>query len=533
VRQTMSRLVALVLFSAVVAGCLAEPRAPPPEDRGLPGLPPEYTREYPRAKCIDGTLLNLLGDWGRNVTGCNVRTTVTHKGNEVTIAVNPKDPGNIVAGAKDYTQPGAGQCVWDGIYTTKDTGQTWKNQQVPGSNWARLSNPTEPVTPLSKHWCATDPVLGAGPNGEFYYSVMGYQCDPVSASPTGDGVLPQGGLNDWAFNCVQMYVLKSTDGGLTWPQITALTPAGSYPVSFNDRQWLHVDPLTGDVYVGWIVFHGVVVENWFYYSSDGGQTFVGPRIVSQNPGPGGVDQPGGGGQGTMITSGPGGAVYMSWNCGANTRLVVSRDGGRNFDLPVNVPTKCNSKVLYPSPENSRGLPRVPDAPFPAADYGDGPYSGNLYFVARTDAFGHADMGFLRSTDQGRTWSNLTKLNDDNATDAAQFFGAISVNRHGVLDVVWYDQRNDPDHHRFDLYYTYSLDGGDTWAPNVRVTEVMSAPEPSKHQNGMVFIGDYIDIDSSDDYAHPVWVDTRNGQSDVYTAWIERPAYPIGHPARGA
>jgi hypothetical protein len=105
VRQTMSRLVALVLFSAVVAGCLAEPRAPPPEDRGLPGLPPEYTREYPRAKCIDGTLLNLLGDWGRNVTGCNVRTTVTHKGNEVTIAVNPKDPGNIVAGAKDYTNP--------------------------------------------------------------------------------------------------------------------------------------------------------------------------------------------------------------------------------------------------------------------------------------------------------------------------------------------------------------------------------------------------------------------------------------------
>ena len=527
--QAPSALIVLTVLGAGLAGCMSNNQEGPREsDRRIPGLPDAYTTEFPRLRCADSTTVNILSSrWTNGTRACNIEMTTTNIGNEVTISVNPNDPNNVVGGAKDYTQPGAGQCVWDGIYTTLDGGATWRNQQVPGSNWARLERPQEPVTPLSKHWCATDPVLGFGPAGEVYYSVMGYQCDPVSASPTGAGTLPDGGLNDWAFNCVQMYVLKSTDGGLTWPQITAIQPAGAYPASFNDRQWLHVDPRTGDVYVGWIVIHGVDAENWFYWSSDGGVTFNGPQIVSKTEGPGGVDVPAGGAQGTMITSGPDHDVYMTWGCGATTSLAVSRDGGRTFAAPVGAPTKCDDKVLYPSDENPRGLPRVPDAPAPAVDYAsDSPYSGRLYVVSRTDAFGHADIGFLRSLDGGSTWDTLRKLNDDAGNDSAQFFAAISVNPHGVIDVVWYDQRNDPEHHRFDLYYTYSLDGGDTWAPNARVTEVSSAPEPSKHQNGMVFIGDYLDIDSSKDYAHPIWVDTRNGISDVYTAWIERPAHPI-------
>jgi hypothetical protein len=511
-------LAAAILLATVFAGCVT--KAPPADgdDDRIPGLPDAYSSAYPRLRCLGDRALNIFAaDWGRNSTGCNHEMTPKNLGNEVTIAVNPTNPLNVIGGAKDYTQPGAGQCVWDGIYTTLDGGKTWKNQQLPGSNWKRLSDSTEPVTALSKHWCATDPVVAFGPHGEAYYAAMGYQCDPVSASPTGAGTVPQGGFNDWAFNCVQMYVLKSTDGGLTWPTVTALEPAGEYPATFHDRPWLAVDPKSGTVYIGWIT---ALDENWFYHSPDG-VDWEGPIIVSQQSSAAG-DVPGGGGQGTMIAPGPDGMVVTSWDCAENTKVAISHDYGRTWDLPVDAPTHCNAKALYEG-----GRPRVPDAAFPAVDHSDGPYQGNLYFAARTDEFGHADIGFLRSRDGGKTWDPLQKLNDDSDKEAGQFFAAIGVNPNGVIDVVWYDQRNDPAHHTFDLYYTYSLDGGDTWAPNARVTEVASAPEPSHHQNGMVFIGDYIDIDSSIDYAHPVWLDTRNGVSDVYTAWIERPSHPIG------
>jgi len=509
---------ALLLVATAFAGCAGQV-APPADDHKIPGLPDAYSDEYPRLRCLDGTTMNIFRELlDRASKGCNHEMTPQNLGNEVTIAVNPTNPLNVVGGAKDYTQPAAGQCVWDGIYTTVDGGLTWKNQQLPGSNWNRLAGKTnEPTTALSKHWCATDPVVAFGPHGEAYYAAMGYQCDPVSASPTGAGTVPQGGLNDWAFNCVQMYVLKSTDGGLTWPTVTALDPPGSFPATFHDRPWLAVDPESGTVYIGWIT---ALDENWFYHSPDG-ITWTGPIIVSKQSTPAG-DVPGGGGQGTMIAPGPDGMVVTTWNCGDNTQVVISHDHGQTWDLPISAPTKCNDKALYPG-----GRPRVPDAAFPAVDYSDGPYKGRIYIASRTDAFGHADIGFLRSRDGGKTWDALQKLNDDTDAQAGQFFAAIGVNPNGVIDVVWYDQRNDPAHHSFDLYYTYSLDGGDTWAPNSRVTEVMTAPEYSHHQNGMVFIGDYIDIDSSVDYAHPVWLDTRNGVSDVYTAWIERPADPIG------
>ena len=117
---------------------------------------------------------------------------------------------------------------------------------------------------------------------------------------------------------------------------------------------------------------------------------------------------------------------------------------------------------------------------------------------------------------------LSRINDD-ATETDQFFPAVSVSPTGVIDVVWYDRRHDPENRLLDLYHTYSLDGGRTWAPNTRVTEVSSDPVHSLHQGGFVFIGDYIDLDSSVDCAWPAWVDTRHGKADVMTACLERPS----------
>jgi hypothetical protein len=119
---------------------------------------------------------------------------------------------------------------------------------------------------------------------------------------------------------------------------------------------------------------------------------------------------------------------------------------------------------------------------------------------------------------------------------------VSVSPGGVIDVAWMDteggmnftcdaQCDDGEYQGLNEKYVYSLDGGRTWSEEFSVRD---APDPawdpklSHHQNGMIFIGDYNDIDSSWQAAHPVWPDTRDGASvKVYTATILRPMFAEG------
>jgi hypothetical protein len=183
---------------------------------------------------------------------CNFEATLspdTRQANELSIAVNPADPLNIIATGKDYTPNEAGDCVWSGVYTTMDGGKTWKNQNVPGSPWKKLGDPNAPVNQdFSKFWCATDPVLAFSPDGKTaYWSVMPYQCDRASGSKTGRGVLPQGGFNDWFWTCSAMYVLVSHDGGLTWPTWKQVAFG---PRLEHDKQWIATAP-NGNVLLCW------------------------------------------------------------------------------------------------------------------------------------------------------------------------------------------------------------------------------------------------------------------------------------------
>src|SRR5581483_5419431 len=95
---------------------------------------------------------------------CNHQATsspATRQANELSVAVNPLNPKNIIATGKDYTPDQAGECVWAGVYTSMDGGATWKDQNVPGSPWAIKADPTKAGdrTPFTSFWCATDPVV--------------------------------------------------------------------------------------------------------------------------------------------------------------------------------------------------------------------------------------------------------------------------------------------------------------------------------------------------------------------------------------
>ncbi|HWH07755.1 MAG TPA: sialidase family protein [Candidatus Thermoplasmatota archaeon] len=512
----------LVLLALVAAGCVSTPGATvPPVPEGPPRVAlPHFDAALPAPLplCHEGRCdFEMTPDEGR-------------QGNEVTIAVNPLDPRNVVGGAKDYYPADAGECVWDGVYVTHDGARTpYEDRSFDGSPWRQLQSPDpSKLNYASQFWCTTDPVAYFDLTGNLYYVLMAYQADRVTGSKFCEDLCPgtpatQGGaLNDWAFNRAAQIVAISSDGGDTFHTFTAVAD-GSFPVAFHDKAWIAAQNDGSAIHVLWLSF--LAGGQMYFRSTDGGKTYTKVEqfatLVT------------GAGQGSFVDVGPGDEVYASWGADDGAMLVRSKDKGETWDAPRKVVDMVPTSIengLSPRDRRNLGFPAM------ATDkFADSPFAGAVYFTWQDgrDQGDPSNVYFAASFDGGETFTEPLRLNDD-ATSAPQLMPAISVSPGGVIDVTWVDQRLDADGLLLlDQYYTYSLDGGRTWAPNVRVRDAQDEgwdPNLSHHQNGMVFIGDYVDIDSSWQAAHPVWPDTRSGEVvDVYTATLLRPMFAVGFP----
>ena len=99
--------------------------------------------------------------------------------------------------------------------------------------------------------------------------------------------------------------------------------------------------------------------------------------------------------------------------------------------------------------------------------------------------------FVRSTDDGLTFSAPHKINDDPVNpNKWHWFGTFAVAPNGRLDAVWYDTRNAANNTDSQLFYSYSTDAGVTWSANVAVSNAFNPSEGYPNQNK---IGDYITI----------------------------------------
>jgi hypothetical protein len=131
--------------------------------------------------------------------------------------------------------------------------------------------------------------------------------------------------------------------------------------------------------------------------------------------------------------------------------------------------------------------------FLAVDRSGGPTNNNVYMVASVSPFGGngTDVMFSRSTDGGATFSAPHRINDDPInSNKWHWFGTLSVAPNGRIDVVWNDSRNAANNLDSQLFYSYSTDGGVTWAPNVAVSNSFNPLEGWPIQQK---IGDYITI----------------------------------------
>ncbi|MDQ6617883.1 MAG: glycoside hydrolase [Actinomycetota bacterium] len=120
----------------------------------------------------------------------------------------------------------------------------------------------------------------------------------------------------------------------------------------------------------------------------------------------------------------------------------------------------------------------------------------------------------RSTDGGQTWTDPVAINDDDpAKQFDSFYPQLGVAPNGRIDAVWQDNRDQSDFH-FNVRYSYSTDGGVTWAPNMLISD-----RPVNFNLGVSYNSDLRQppgVASANQYAAIGWADTRLANDNTQT-----------------
>ena len=424
--------------------------------------------------------------------------------NETPIAVNPANPKNMITGANDWNYNDG--CA---VNTSFDGGKTWTptlpDGFIPGVT-AYTNDPNVPGT--GSYDAGGDPTIAFSPDGSTAYFV----CQAFDFTSPYE---------------IALLLNRSHDGGRTWQQtgLTQISSGTGNGVSkgsngqFPDHENLHVDPVTGWVYVTWAQFNGssthspVVVA----ISRDGGDTFTQTQVTT-----GTVRN----NQDQRIVTDPAGNAYLVFDNGIQggkgTALYVSRlaRGSSTWSTPYAFATLTDPVCIFPPYcfNISGGQFRAGGSyPAPAFD----PANGRLY-VAYADIKGTYGQMYVQSA-PGDDLTHWTAPSVISAVAGDQFQGELSASSGGRLDAAFYD-RSYSGNTMVDVTYATSSDGGATWR-TVRVTPTSFDPSAWGVPSGSgfrPFIGDYNGIASTATTAQITWTGVSQPAPfnlDIYTATV--------------
>lgn len=496
---------------------------------------------------------------------------------ETTIAVNPMDPNNLIAGQND-SRVGYNHC---GIDYSFDGGRSWGDQLPPF--WQRLNrNPAGHTVlggspALHTYDAASDPALTFDSQGRAFFTCVLFDVNDnangilVASSPAGAG----GSF----FNNVPAGTRSS-------PSAFVVVEDNNDPIA-HDKEFITADsnsssPFRDNVYVTWTVFNyscGITKDQYcsskiyFSRSTDHAVTWSKPVEISRvAPGLcffGNYFDPTQSASACDFDQGsdpivrPNGDIVVVFenentaadNPNAQELAVVSRDGGLTWSTPVKVGNDVT--VGEPQCDLGRGpeecIPgayiRTNDFPRIAVNRGN----GNVYATWQDYRTGNFDIQLAASTDGGMTWTEAAMpVNAEDGKD--HYFAAISVVASNSdqgegesaagdrIGISYYRTDRVPNENTPGVFKPaagngvraepsdYSLAGGrglNTRYEAVKVSPTF--PPPDGIQQG--FNGDYSGLVLVGTTAHPIWSDTRNvapsGQNvtrdeDVFTDSVKLP-----------
>jgi len=399
------------------------------------------------------------------------------------LAINPVNGQNIVVAWMSYQWQ---QKIVIKTRTSFDRGSTW-------------SNPVS-IPHFSPTYQSADPSMVFDNSGALFLSYVDYRQNPDSGA---------------------VFVVKSTDGGLSWGNpveaINGFDDGSKEPV---DRPWITLDRSAdngqGNIYITtkpapWInppnrpyfirsTDHGTTWDAWKYVDST--NWLVGNMIASP------MASPAVSGDGSFYCIYP--SYLVSQSVYARYLMASSDDGGNSFAYNEVM------KITKPAddPLAKKGYQLVSDP----AD------ADHLLFCFPASTYGDMDVFIVESHDEGKSWSEPARVNDDPVGNGKmQDLAWADFDNNGNLVINWRDHRNAAGtgyETAYEIWGAYRKKDSTTFSANFRISDTLVEYDNVLSNSG----NDFMCVKLRNDTLYSVWGDTRNGKLNI---WFQRMKVPGG------
>jgi hypothetical protein len=400
-----------------------------------------------------------------NAQHLNVLISTTNYPDEPSIIINPKNTNQLYGGANIAS-----------YYYSNDAGYTWEEGTIHSAQCGVWG----------------DPVLLCDTAGAFYFFHLS---DPP--------------IGSW----IDRIVCQKTETlGGEWNDGSYMGLNGT---KAQDKHWAAVDWKNNNIYVTWTQFDAYGTSDPSYFSNimfsrsyDAGMSWS--PAVQINKVSGDCIDSDNTTEGAVPAVGPEGQIYVSWAGPAGLVFDRSFDQGDTWledDIFVSdIPGGWDYAIT--------GIYRANGLPVTTCDTSGGPYRGTIYinWTDQRNGYDDTDVWLVKSIDDGNTWSQPIRVNDD-PPGKQQFFTWMAIDQtNGYLYFVFYDRRN-YDNDNTDVYMARSTDGGGTF------TNFLISEEPF-YPNSGIFFGDYTNLIAHNNVIRPIWARCHDYQMSIWTAIID-------------
>jgi hypothetical protein len=399
----------------------------------------------------------------------------------------------------------------------------------------------------------------------------------ITINPTNPDHLAAMVMSSSLFDCnspncrVDLLLYTSTDGGVTWEEqkpfstaqqaneagMVAFAPDGTlYAVAVRDgaitlnhaqadtgyemgranqvevtrgqfaaRPWLQLHPETGEV----LLSYDAQVQNsfaapGFIQSADAGQTWSTTRRAGQSVALADLQafqaSPF---ADVQVLTGEGDKLALvwawspaAWSWPMGVWIALSEDGGQTFAMPTEIAETWGPVATAV-------------------------HHNNYYLLYRTGTESEQALALAISQDGGLTWSASLVNGDIPLSFDVDKAPGLGVAPDGTIDVVFYAHEGETagcaptlaewqeslgtgqvDTCQYNVYYTFSEDGGQTFSQPHQLNEAPIQGERFARFGGSSFAGTHLGMASTAEFAYPVWIATAGAEgTQAYTARIER------------